>query len=111
MSANLVIRSRADSPELRKAASSIEQAAWSNLGFLNYTRAHYAYYSDLLDAYPEYQLCLVDEDTGYPVAVANSVPVVCSGQADLPPEGWDWLVETAARNANGRANMLGALAV
>ncbi|MGH6748642.1 MAG: transferase, partial [Methyloceanibacter sp.] len=111
MTANLVIRSRADSPELRKAAASVEHAAWSDLGFLNYTRAHYEHYSDLLDAYPEYQLCLVDEDTGYPVAVANSVPIVCSGPADLPPEGWDWLVETAARAKNARPNMLGALAV
>lgn len=42
-------------------------AAWSDLGFLNYTRAHYEHYADLLEAYPEYQLCLVDEDTGYPV--------------------------------------------
>ncbi|HZP08998.1 transferase, partial [Methyloceanibacter sp.] len=36
---------------------------------------------------------------------------VCSGPDDLPPEGWDWVVETAARNKNGQANMLGALAV
>jgi len=49
MSANLVIRSRADAPYLSKAASAIEQAAWSNLGFLNYTRAHYEYYAELLD--------------------------------------------------------------
>jgi len=111
MAANLVIRSRADSPELKKAAASIEHAAWSDLGFLNYTRAHYEHYSDLLDAYPEYQLCLVDEDTGYPVAVANSVPIVCSRPEDLPPEGWDWVVETAARAKNARPNMLGALAV
>ncbi len=111
MSASLVIRSRADSPELVRAASSIEQAAWSNLGFLNYTRAHYEYYADLMDAYPEYQLCLVDEETGYPVAVANSVPFACSGPDDLPPEGWDWLVETAARPNSKPANMLGALAV
>lgn len=108
---SLVIRSRAESPELKRAASSIEQAAWSNLGFLNYTRAHYEYYSELLDAYPEYQLCLVDEDTGYPVAVANSVPFACSGLDDLPAEGWDWLVETAARTKNTHVNMLGALAV
>ena len=33
------------------------------------TRAHYEYYSELLDAYPEYQLCLVDEGADYPVAV------------------------------------------
>ncbi len=111
MSANLAIRSRADAPQLKRAASAIEQAAWGNLGYLNYTRSHYDYYSELLDAYPEYQLCLVDEDTGYPVAVANSVPFACSGPDDLPPEGWDWVVETAARTMNTRVNMLGALAV
>jgi len=111
MSANLAIRSRADAPQLKRAASAIEQAAWGNLGYLNYTRSHYDYYSELLDAYPEYQLCLVDEETGYPVAVANSVPFACSGPDDLPPEGWDWVIETAARTMNTRVNMLGALAV
>jgi GNAT superfamily N-acetyltransferase len=111
MSTNLVIRSRADSPQLKKAASSIEQAAWNELGYLNYTRAHYEYYTELLDAYPEYQLCLVDEDTGYPVAVANCVPFTCSGPDDLPPEGWDWVVETAAHTKELRLNMLGALAI
>ena len=111
MSGTLVIRSRADSPEVKKAALSIEQAAWNELGYLNYTKAHYEYYSDLLDAYPEYQLCLVDEDTGYPVAVANSVPFACSDPDDLPPEGWDWVVESAARSRGARLNMLGALAI
>ena len=112
MPPHLVIRSRADAPHLNKAASAIEQAAWSSLGYLNYTRAHYEFYAELVDAYPEYQLCLVDEDTGYPVAVSNSVPFACSGPDELPPEGWDWVVETAARTKNTReANMLGALAV
>ena len=91
MSANLVIRSRADAPYLSKAASAIEQAAWSNLGFLNYTRAHYEYYAELLDTYPEYQLCLVDEEAGYPVAVANSVPFACSGpRIYRPKDGTGW---------------------
>lgn len=111
MSASLVIRSRADSPQLKKAASSIEQASWNELGYLNYTRAHYEFYSDLLNSYPEYQLCLVDEETGYPVAVANCVPFACSGPDDLPPEGWDWVVETAARTKDSQVNMLGALAI
>jgi hypothetical protein len=108
---HLVVRTRADSPELNKAASSLEQAAWSHLGFLDYTRAHYDHYSELLNAYPEYQLCLVDEDTGYPVAVANSVPFDCSGLDSLPPEGWDWLVKTAAQSKDKRTNMLGALTI
>jgi len=64
MAAKLAMRSRAESPELKKAALAIEQAAWEELGYLNYTRAHYEYYQDLLDEYPEYQLCLVDEETG-----------------------------------------------
>jgi len=111
MPARLAVRSRADAPYLKKAASAIEQAAWSNLGYLSYTRAHYEYYADLQDTYPEYQLCLVDEETDYPVAVASSVPFVCSGLDDLPAEGWDWLVETTARRKDARTNMLGALAV
>jgi hypothetical protein len=111
MSARLVIRSRAESSELKKAASSIEQAAWNELGYLNYTRAHYEHYADLLNAYPDYQLCLVDEETGYPVATASCVPFACSGPDDLPPEGWDWVVETAARTKGAGINMLGALAI
>ena len=77
--ANLIVRSRADAPHLKRAALAIEQAAWSHLGYLSYSRARYDYYAELLDAYPEYQLCLVDNETDYPVAVANSVPFVCSG--------------------------------
>ena len=84
---NLVIRSRAYSSDLRKAACSIEQAAWNDLGYLNFTRAHYELYASLLEDYADYQLCLVDEDRGYPVAVANCVPISCAGANDLPPEG------------------------
>ncbi|MGB4865199.1 MAG: transferase [Hyphomicrobium sp.] len=109
---SLVIRTRADSPDLKKAACSIEQAAWSDLGYLNYTRSGYELYTRLLEDFADYQLCLVDEARGYPVAVANCVPIKCSGLDELPAEGWDWLVENAAEcQINGSANMLGALAV
>jgi len=110
MEENLVIRTRADSEDLRKAALSIEHAAWGDLGYLNYTRAHYELYTDLLNQYPDYQLCLVNLDTNYPVAVANCVPITCSGVDDLPPEGWDWVVETAA-TSKGPHKLLGALAI
>ena len=110
MSTPLVIRTRAESTKLRKASLSIEQASWGELGYLNYTRAHYELYSELLDQYSDYQLCLVNEETGYPVAVANCVPITCSGPDDLPPEGWDWVVEMATR-PKGRQQMLGALAI
>ncbi len=107
------VRTRADSPELRKAAMAIEQAAWSALGFLNFTRAHFAFYQQLLEDHADCQLCLVDEATGYPVAVGNCVPLACDFD-NLPPEGWDWIVETAANDSRqaaqraGRARHLGA---
>lgn len=110
MSAPLVIRTRADSATLQKAALAIEQAAWDGLGFLNYTRPHYELYTDLLDQYSDYQLCLVNEETGYPVALGNCVPISCSDPDDLPPEGWDWIVESASR-PKGRHKLLGGLAV
>lgn len=104
------VRSRAESPELRKAAMAIEQAAWGALGFLNYTKAHYTYYQQLLDEHADCQLCLVDEATGYPVAVGNCVPITCDFN-DLPPEGWDWIVENAANGNGKQRNAIGALAI
>jgi hypothetical protein len=65
-----VVKTRADSPALRKAAIAIEQSAWGPLGFLNFTRAHFA-----------------------------------------SPEGWDWIVESAASNDAKRRNAIGALAI
>lgn len=105
-----VVKTRADSPALRRAAIAIEQAAWGSLGFLNFTRAHFAFYQQLLDEHADCQLCLVDEATGYPVAVGNCVPLACDFD-NLPPEGWDWIVETAAMGGNKPRNALGALAI
>lgn len=110
MASRFVIRTRAYSEELKKAAVSIEQAAWNELGYLNYTRAHYELYTELLTKYADHQLCLVDEATNYPVATANCVPISCTNPDDLPPEGWDWLVETAA-HPKGPQKLLGALAI
>jgi hypothetical protein len=104
------VKTRADSPELRKAAMAIEQAAWSALGFLNFTRAHFLHYQALLEEHADCQLCLVDEATGYPVAVGNCVPVACDFN-DLPPEGWDWIVESSANDRGKQRNALGALAI
>lgn len=108
---NLVIRPRSYSPDLRRAAIALEHATWGPVGFLNYTAAHHNFYDDLLEEFADCQLCLVDPETDYPVAVACCVPVACSGPDELPAEGWDWMVERAAARRGGRANMLGALAI
>jgi GNAT superfamily N-acetyltransferase len=105
----LNVRSRADCPSLKRAAAAIEQAAWNDLGYLNYTRAHYDLYGSILERFADCQLCLVDDDSGYPVAVANCVPVAWNGDV-LPSEGWDWLVEHAS-NTTRSPTALGALAI
>ncbi|MES1198931.1 MAG: transferase [Pseudomonadota bacterium] len=104
------VKTRADSPELKKAAMAIEQAAWNALGFLNFTRAHFAYYEHLLEKYADHQICLVDLETGYPVAVGTSVPFYREGE-DLPEEGWDWVVEQAGRYTDKAPNTLGGLGI
>jgi GNAT superfamily N-acetyltransferase len=108
-SSRYVVRTRADSSELRRAAQAVEQAAWADLGFLNYTRAHFDHYADLLESFPDFQLCLVDQERGYPVAVANSVPI--KRPDVLPQEGWDWAVRHAAMRRGEGADTLCALAV
>lgn len=108
----LVIRSRAFSDDLKHAAIAVEDATWSKLGYLNYTRAHQRYYDFILEEFADLQLCLVEVETGVPVALANCAPISCHEGLDaLPAEGWDWLVETAATRRDRRANILGAMAV
>jgi GNAT superfamily N-acetyltransferase len=112
LSNTLVIRSRAFSSELRDAAILAENAAWGRFGYLNFTKAHQEYYDSVLDRFADFQLCLVQVETNTPVALANCVPARWHGEFnDLPPEGWDWLLECGATHRSGRANVLGALAI
>lgn len=105
-----VIKSRADSVELAKAAAVVEQVAWRELGFLNFTRSQ-AQYEELLELYDNYQLCLVDVKTGYLVGTANSVPLYLGYPATLDSKGWDWVVEQAYKTRHQTPNMLAGLAV
>jgi hypothetical protein len=110
----LGVRTRAFSEDLRRAAVEVENACWGELGYLNHTAAHKEYYDKILETFADLQLCLVDRETERPVALANCVPTVWRGDpAELPAEGWDWLVESGMRRETrrSRANVLGALAI
>jgi GNAT superfamily N-acetyltransferase len=112
MAVSMKVCTLAERPDLKKAAEVIEQAAWGGLEYLNYTRPSYDYYSELREHYADYQLCLVDEATDYPLAAANSVPIAIGSPEALPPEGWDWVVKTAWEAMDQEPkNMLAALAV
>jgi hypothetical protein len=105
-----VVKTRADSPALKRAAMAIEASAWNALGYLNFTGAHFKHYDELLDRFAEFQICLVDEATGYPVAIGCSVPFFCADPTKLPSGGWDWIVESAGR-MDVTPNMLGGLGI
>lgn len=105
-----VVKTRADSPALKRAAIAIEQSAWNALGYLNFTKAHFRHYDELLERFAEFQICLVDEATGYPVAIGCTVPFFCTDPVKLPSGGWDWIVESAGR-MDAPPNMLGGLGV
>jgi len=105
-----VVKTRADSAALKRAAIAIEQSAWNALGYLNFTRAHFQHYDELLERYEDFQICLVDEHTGYPVAIGCCVPFYCSDPNNLPEEGWDWVVESSGRG-DTTPNMLGGLGI
>lgn len=105
------IRTRADSEDLRKASVAVEASAWNPLGFLNFTRAHFQYYDQILEEHADHQLCLIDERHGYPIAVATCAPIHCDGVDALPAEGWDWIVESAGTKRGGAPNYLGGLSI
>ncbi|KQT50203.1 transferase [Aureimonas sp. Leaf454] len=108
----LTVQSRASSAGLREAARTLEDLVWEPFGFLSHTEAHRAHYADILDDHADLQLCLVDEESESPIALANCVPIAYDrAWEDLPQEGWDWLVETGAKRGARPANVLGALAV
>lgn len=104
------VKTRAESAALKKAAMAVEQSAWNSLGFLNFTGPHFEYYDALLDEHADLQICLVDQVTGYPVAIGVCVPFHCPDVNALPDEGWDWVVERAGKKT-GPANMLGGLGI
>ncbi len=55
------------------------------------------YWTRLHTYFPQCQFALYDE-AGQVIAVCNSIPVVWDGSPDtLPPEGWDWAMESGVQ--------------
>lgn len=111
MSEGFMLGSRGDGPDLAKAGAVVEQAAWSGLGFLNFTKASLDHYGDLLEHYADYQLVLIDPQHKYVVAAGNCVPLYTENPDELPDEGWDWAVRTAAATKDRAPNVLVGLAI
>jgi predicted GNAT family acetyltransferase len=109
----LALWTLASRPDLKKAYGAIESGAWGSLGYLNFSASFPSDYFGLLQEFADHQLCLVD-DNGYPVVVANTLPLPFVPPSDLPDEGWDWIVNQARAHGTSSPTgktMLGALAI
>lgn len=111
MAGSLRIQTLEENPSLKKAARVIEHASWGGLEFLNYTRPHYDFYEEVCDRFPDYQMCLVDDEHEYPLAVATCAPMAWDEADGLPDEGWDWVLRTAANDAAGPRKFLGGFQI
>ncbi len=101
----------AEHPEYFEASVELENETWDELSFLDYTAAHHEHYDELLERFPEYHLCMIDLQSGELVATGMCVPLHVPELADLPREGWDWVVDTASNRNAKRANTVSALSI
>ena len=101
----------ADHPEFFNASIDLENEIWDELSFLDYTSAHHAHYDELMERFPEYHLCMVDLESRELIATGTCVPLHVADSAPLPPEGWDWLVDTAMAQDGMNANIVGGLSI
>jgi hypothetical protein len=97
-------------PSLGEQADRIAAEVWPE--FMLHDPVASKYWQYLYRDWPEYQFALVERGTV--LAVGNSVPVCWNGPlADLPEEGWDWILPKAVDDrANGcRPNTQAAIQV
>ncbi len=73
-------------------SSSVETA--SGPEFLNSDPAVERFWPELPTAFPAYQFCLIDQETGKPIGIGNSIPIRFTGEwSALPAGGLDWVLE------------------
>ncbi len=79
---------------------------------LDYDAAVQRWWPLLDETFPEHQFCLLDEASGQPVAIGNSLPLAFSGVlSELPDEGLDWVLEQGFldREAGRQPTLMSAL--
>lgn len=80
--------------------------------FLGFDAAVARYWDLLADAFPAYQFCLVERESGETAAVGNCLPLAFHGDwSGLPDEGLDWALVSgfADRSAHRKPNLASAL--
>src|SRR4029078_3613918 len=93
--------SYAERPDLVQPAGYFNGSAWPE--FMHHDEIVHRYWHLLDDAWPEFQLVLLDAD-GAIAATNNSAPIAWDGTDDGLPDGWDrQLQRRAAQEQTGGA--------
>jgi len=72
--------------------NSMDQAAGPE--FLGKDRVVKKFWPLVAETFPDNQFCMVEKESGRPVAIGNSIPLAFEGAwPDLPAEGLDWVLE------------------
>jgi hypothetical protein len=89
---SLTLVTAAERPDLVGQMRRLNQSPWPE--FLDHDAVVNAYWHLLYELVPDYQFALLDEETGSPVAVGNSIPFRWDGDpATLPTRGIDAVLE------------------
>ena len=73
-----------------------ELIAENEPGFLNHDRSVASHWERLPEVYPDFQFCLVDDQSGLPIGIGHSVPIDFRRPwSRLPEGGLDWALERA----------------
>jgi hypothetical protein len=107
---DLLITTWAESEDIAQAADELEEAVWSQMGFLNHSEPFVNYY-DLMRYYPDYQIAIIDQKRDYVVATGNLLPMRHDDFPGLPDGGWDWAIDQAHKTRELAPNMVVGLSI
>jgi len=86
------IISAVNNPKLLEIADEVVLLSWPEF-MLNDSVAN-KYWSRLYEDFPEYQFCMMDNESEAVLASGNCIPIHYEGPPDdLPDEGWDWALQ------------------
>jgi len=112
----LTVRSVAEDETLVNPIEDLVELVWPTFireGSHNPAARYYGDYPGLYDRWPQNQVALLDE-SGTVVAAVHCCPLAWDGdENDLPEDGWDWELQSAAEDlAAGRSpRTLGAVSI
>ncbi len=83
-----------DRPDYDDLVDGVARASWPE--FMLHDPVAGRRWDDLFDRFADFQFALLAPDEDLLIGMGNSVPLAWTGDlADLPEEGWDWVLEQA----------------